>query len=280
MKIGSLDVYGIIYKIENKLNNKKYIGQTTTTFKERYDGGKWWIQTHNEHLKSSVNKYGLENFKVIEMFDIAFNKEELDTKECAYIDLYNTTNRLFGYNKKSGGSHGKHSIESKEKMSKVHKGVKLSEQTKLNMSKTRKGKRTGKDNPMYGKNPLEYMSKKSYDELIKKKSENMKRDKNPMYGACGEKNPFYGKIHSEKSKEKMRQAHIGKNTGRDNSLSISIEAYDCDNNFVKCFDCIMDCCKWMVDICKCNSKYTAKSGIQKSIKTNKSYKDFYFRKAS
>lgn len=40
MKIGNLNVYGVIYKITNKINDKVYIGQTIDGFKVRYDGGK------------------------------------------------------------------------------------------------------------------------------------------------------------------------------------------------------------------------------------------------
>ena len=36
MKIGNLEVYGIIYKIENLVNGKVYIGQTIQGFDKRY----------------------------------------------------------------------------------------------------------------------------------------------------------------------------------------------------------------------------------------------------
>lgn len=39
MKIGNIEAYGIIYKIENLINKKVYIGQTTRNngFKGRYN---------------------------------------------------------------------------------------------------------------------------------------------------------------------------------------------------------------------------------------------------
>ena len=36
MKIGNIDVYGVIYKITNKVNKKCYIGQSIYKFNERY----------------------------------------------------------------------------------------------------------------------------------------------------------------------------------------------------------------------------------------------------
>lgn len=38
MKLGKLEVYGVIYKITNTINNKVYIGQTTQNkgFDRRY----------------------------------------------------------------------------------------------------------------------------------------------------------------------------------------------------------------------------------------------------
>lgn len=38
MFIGNIEVYGIIYMIKNKVNNKVYIGQSIHSFKRRYKG--------------------------------------------------------------------------------------------------------------------------------------------------------------------------------------------------------------------------------------------------
>jgi len=114
-------IYGYIYKITNKINGKMYIGQTTTKFSKRYSGGKWWKYTSSSHLKYSANKYGVENFLLIEKFDIAFTKEDLDEKEKYWIKFYNATNRKYGYNIKEGGSNGKHNKETIEKLKIVNR---------------------------------------------------------------------------------------------------------------------------------------------------------------
>lgn len=113
--------YGIIYKITNNINNKVYIGQTVKTFEMRYanDIAKW---THNRHLKNSINKYGIENFKIEKEFDIAYSKEELEKKEQYYIKLYNSCNPDYGYNKTTGGRRGKLNAEIRNKISNTMKG--------------------------------------------------------------------------------------------------------------------------------------------------------------
>lgn len=68
-------------------------------------------------------------------------------------------------------------------------GTKHSEESKLKMSNSRKGKYSGKDNHRYGK--------KNSKETRQKISEANKGKQK------GEKNPFYGKKHSKENKEKL-----------------------------------------------------------------------------
>jgi len=104
MKIGNLEVYGIIYKITNIINDKVYIGQTTREngFDGRYyckgkgiervykyhKNSKERFDDYNEHLLNSIEKYGFNSFEVNEIFDIAFSKEELNIKEKCSVLLY------------------------------------------------------------------------------------------------------------------------------------------------------------------------------------------------
>ena len=110
-----MEKYGIIYKIRNKINNKIYIGQTIRKFKKRYSG-ELEKRTHNEHLKRSIQKYGIENFEIDEEFDIAYSKEELDKLEDMYIKIYNCCDENYGYNNKFGGANGRFSEQTKQKL--------------------------------------------------------------------------------------------------------------------------------------------------------------------
>lgn len=99
-------MYGIIYKITNKVNNKIYIGQTTKGFKKRYCGNIKF--TKNRYLKADIEKYGIDAFEINEQLDIAETADELDEKERYYISLYSSNERNKGYNIMSGVSHSKY----------------------------------------------------------------------------------------------------------------------------------------------------------------------------
>ena len=145
--------YGVIYLIRNKINNKIYIGQTINSFNYRYHGN-LMTGTRNEHLKSSIKKYGIENFEIIEEFDVAYSKEELDKLESMYINIYNTTNIRYGYNKKTGGGNGRPSEETRLKMSKAMTGEKNSMFGKTHSDEYKKRLSimyTGENHFMYGK---------------------------------------------------------------------------------------------------------------------------------
>ena len=93
---------GYIYLITNQINNKKYVGKTTKSIKERWE----------EHLKDSkkekceirplyraIRKYGIENFTIEEIEKC--NIISLSEKEQYWIKYYNTYED--GYNATLGG---------------------------------------------------------------------------------------------------------------------------------------------------------------------------------
>lgn len=166
MKIGNIEVYGIIYKITNKINGKCYIGQTTKGFDKRYvyqgeDIEKVYkyhltmkkCDNYNEHLFRSIEKYGVDSFEVIKVFDVAFSQIELNIKEKFYIKLFKSNERDFGYNINEGGEGNSRPCK---------------EETKIKISKANKGKLLGEKNPMYGKTHTKEVKKKM-SEINKKR---------------------------------------------------------------------------------------------------------------
>lgn len=119
-------MYGVIYLIKNNINGKMYFGQTIESFQRRY-GFNLQKYSHNTHLKNAIEKYGIDNFTIIEKFDEAESKEELDSLEDMYICLYNTIDSQYGYNKKRGGANGKPSNETRQKLSEKLKGTQVGE---------------------------------------------------------------------------------------------------------------------------------------------------------
>lgn len=89
-----------IYIITNKLNNKKYIGKTNGTLKNRFEQHcRSVAHGRNTYIGNAIHKYGRKNF-TIELLD-----EVVDwvTWERFYIEKYQTTDRDYGYNITSGG---------------------------------------------------------------------------------------------------------------------------------------------------------------------------------
>lgn len=87
-----------IYKIENKINGKLYIGQSIN-IEERWKNHKTHYKINDEPLYNEMKLYGIENFEwsVIEECD----KENLLDREIFWIGYYNSYNE--GYNRTLGG---------------------------------------------------------------------------------------------------------------------------------------------------------------------------------
>ena len=113
-----------IYKIENLINKKVYIGQSVD-INTRFRSHKSELKRKNHsnrHIQNSYDKYGLEgfNFSILEICDA----NELDNLEIKWIKVTDSTNQDKGYNLESGGSlHKKHSKESRARMSESIRGM-------------------------------------------------------------------------------------------------------------------------------------------------------------
>lgn len=149
----------IIYKCQNKINNKIYIGKTVRTLNARKKQHYRNINVHNFKFYKALKKYKESDFQWSEI-DTANNKECLNKKEIYWIKYYNSFE--VGYNSTLGGEGtlGFHhyddtknkmmgriiSKETKEKVSKANALRVVSSETKEKMSKSHIGKSDGERN--------------------------------------------------------------------------------------------------------------------------------------
>ena len=112
----------IIYKVQNNVNQKVYIGKTTKTLNERKK-----IHLKNvrmglkSHFYDSIRKYGEESFTWCELLSCN-SIDILNEMEIMFIDKFNSYND--GYNMTSGGDGGD-TISNKSDVEKKNQGAKI-----------------------------------------------------------------------------------------------------------------------------------------------------------
>lgn len=135
-----------IYKIENLINGKVYIGQSID-IEYRWRTHKMKTECFsNTHLLNAMRKYGLENFsfEILETLPID-DPEMLTLREQHYMDLYNSLNPEKGYNLKEAGSAGRLTEEGLRHLRESHLGKTATEETRRKMSESRKGHQTSSE---------------------------------------------------------------------------------------------------------------------------------------
>lgn len=132
-------------------NNKKYVGITSQQPTKRWSNGKGYKS--NKYMTNAIIKYGWENVKH-EIFFNNLTKKEAEQREIELIERFNLNDKKYGYNILKGGdvSNGFtdevlkkksaiqkklwENLEYKEHMKMIHKGKKVSDETKEKMSKS------------------------------------------------------------------------------------------------------------------------------------------------
>ena len=194
----------VIYQITNNLNGKIYIGKhKTNNLDDDYFGS-------GKFLKRAQKKYGLENFTKTILFYLQ-NEDEMNllekmvvTKEvCDRDDVYNiNTGGDGGWNYVNLSSDFR--LGSEQRRESFHvAGGKASQKVaydKFNMSLTAHN--------------IQQMTDDQYDAWINSISASLKkfRENNPD-AFSNEKNPMFGKHHSDKTKQLLSENLSGENNG-------------------------------------------------------------------
>lgn len=95
-----------IYKIENKINHKKYIGLTNNIVRRRarhFSDLSRGVHD-NSFLQKEYNIYGKENFSFEQIFEGEISSEEISELEKFYIKKFDSYKN--GYNQNEGGDFG------------------------------------------------------------------------------------------------------------------------------------------------------------------------------
>lgn len=233
---------GYIYIVINDINHKVYIGQTSTSLKQR-----WHEHTHTDlnngsHFHNALLKYGIDKFHMYLLEECTI--DQLNEREIYYISIFDSYTN--GYNMTPGGAGVagyKHTDENKLKMSQASKrfwnslsntdrqlfiqqrgeklrGVPKSNEHKLALSEARRGKYTGNDNG------------------------------------------FYGKHHTQETKDIISKC----NTGRIGNRRKPIKLIELD----KTFSSYTEAWKWLVSqgLCKTKTSQSCNTQIKDSIKRN------------
>jgi group I intron endonuclease len=204
---------------------------TKKSFSQRFSHHKYDLNKNrhgNQYLQNCWNKYGQENFIFLAL-EIINKTESLDyflLRENHYINSIKKNDLI---NLQTGEiQEGKIkiniSVESREKMSKSHKGKKLSEEHKKSLSKALLGKKqtdewkTKRINNM--RNTMKSILEKNPDYYKNLMSPEKKKEHSEKYS--GANNPFYGKKHTEESLKKIREKRSKQITSDETKKKMSL----------------------------------------------------------
>lgn len=169
-------------------NGKRYVGKTECSLDKRRREHKYHSKYETTRLYNAIRKYGWDSLDWI-VLEECCDKIELSEREIVWIDKFSCLNRDKGYNLREGGEGGKHSPETKEKISKAN---------------------SGENNGMYGK--------KSWNSGKKLSASHRKALSESHMGQVpwnkGKKGEYSFGPRCEEVKKKISKANSGENNGQ------------------------------------------------------------------
>ena len=142
----------IIYMAKNKVNGKIYIGQTVKSLETRRGQHESATRKDNNkcffHFHNALKRYGIDNFEW-SIIDKASSIEELNEKEQAYIEQYESCDQSKGYNLNSGGGSYKRTEISRMLDSINRTGEKRSPETCRKIGESKKGVFVNDKHPLW-----------------------------------------------------------------------------------------------------------------------------------
>lgn len=192
--------YGLIYRMACSATYRSYVGQSRDLPNRQSKHFSDARKGFGYSIAHAIRKYGEKAFtiEILAEWD-NISDDDLNTNEVAYIAKYNTYHNGYNETLGGGGSSGwkwteetrrrysesssgehhwnygkKHSLETRQKISKSLKGRQLPKETRLKIGKTFKGLRIGDKHPLY-RHELDtkemykcYLETKNYNEVARR----------------------------------------------------------------------------------------------------------------
>lgn len=199
MENNNLEI-GYIYIILNKINGKFYLGSTKNLHKRKLKHFRDLKNQkhHSVYLQRSYDKYGIDNFEFI-IVETCFNYLQREQELLNQIDFNNSYN----ISKTSSGGNLIYNHPEKDRL--------IKEATERLRNCERK--------PRYKEDNSNWRGGTTFCKCgarINSNSNSCIKCKE----MSGEDNHFYGKKHSEETKQKIREKHLGKYNGNQEKIII------------------------------------------------------------
>ena len=230
---------GYIYMLTSP-KGKTYIGQTTRPIHKRLQEHETGQSKDCRAIYNAIKFHGWENFEK-DYYECP--DDDLNKHEELMVEVLGTM-APSGYNlREGGGSHGKLSEETKQKMSESTKsyknpnygkigeknhlwGVQRSEETRQKISEGLRGEK----HYFFGKTHTEEHKQKNREAQLGK-THTVEAKQKMSDAQRGEKNHMFGKSPSEETKQKMSEARLGEK----NHNSKRVYQYALDGTFINSF---------------------------------------------
>ena len=229
---------GYIYKIINKKNGHFYIG-STLNWEKRKHSHLYSLRNnrhHCIHLQKAFKQYGEECFEFLMLKEYTIETEkEIRELEERYISFCWNSGLLYNCSKTAGGGDNITTLPKEQyeelRIRKSESSKKMWEQMTEEQRKERSNNLMGEKNPNYNnrwneqqrKHMSEYrkeyykehpseLTGKTYEEIFgEEKAKELKSHLSEVSSKkTGEKNPFYGRHHSDKTKKIISEKNKGK----------------------------------------------------------------------
>lgn len=259
-----------IYKITSP-TGKVYIGQSIEIGR-RKSYYKQMKCTRQPKIYNSLKKHGWDKHK----FEIIHEcqREELNKLEVYYISLFKSFNSEFGLNLQSGGDVKLQSEETKRKISLANKGRVISIESRKKLSEAHKGKILSKE-VRANMSKAQNLRAPASEDTKRKVREGIRRtyaDGTRNLMVSGDKNPFFGKKHSEETKKILSENAKKRMLTDDHLQKISkiahelqkkkVLQFNLDGTFVAKYESIVSASyalgidgSWICKVCRGKLKY-------------------------